>query len=377
MKKVLILGAGEMQIPIIQKSHELGIFSIVADYDAEAPGFMYADEKLLISSIDLEALLDYSQRKGIDGILTTSDYPVNIVATIAKELGLSAMDTKTAEICTNKYLQRNLFFRSGINTPFFKLCRHKEELKDLKDFPYIVKPIDSSASRGVFKVNNHRELDDAFLQALTFSRSAKVLVESFIEGREFSVETFTQDYHTNIIALTEKLVIGEEYGAFVEDTHIQPANLTEAESAIICSEVQKAIKVIGLNNSPSHTEIKLNAQGAHIIEIACRLGGDYITSDLVPLSTGIDMLGNLLKISLGEKIDMTPHWHKCSCVQFLNTYNYQRCADFIDSGSPAIVRFEKKIYTDKIIKNSLDRLGYIILQAESRQEMNKILKRIK
>ena len=70
---------------------------------------------------------------------------------------------------------------------------------------------------------------------------------------------------------------------------------------MICSEVQKAIEIIGLNNSPSHTEVKLNAEGAHIIEIACRLGGDYITSDLVPLSTGIDMLGNLIKISLGKK----------------------------------------------------------------------------
>lgn len=371
------MGAGEMQIPVIQKSHELGIFSVVADYDAGAPGFIYADEKLLISSIDLHALLDYSKRECIDGILTTSDYPVNVVAVIAKELGLSAMDTKTAEICTNKYLQRNLFFSSGINTPFFKLCRHEEDLSGLTDFPYIVKPIDSSASRGVFKVNNVNELHVAFQQALTFSRDAKVLVESFIEGREFSVETFTQDNVTNIIALTEKLVIGEEYGAFVEDTHIQPAHLTEVEYAMICSEVQKAIEIIGLNNSPSHTEVKLNAEGAHIIEIACRLGGDYITSDLVPLSTGIDMLGNLIKISLGKKIDVTPHYHKCSCVQFLNTNNYQRCADFINTGSPAIVRFEKKSYADKMIKNSLDRLGYIILQTESRQEMDEILKRIK
>ena len=100
--------------------------------------------------------------------MTTSDYPVNVVAVIAKELGLSAMDTKTAEICTNKYLQRNLFFSSGINTPFFKLCRHEEDLSGLTDFPYIVKPIDSSASRGVFKVNNVNELHVAFQQALTF-----------------------------------------------------------------------------------------------------------------------------------------------------------------------------------------------------------------
>lgn len=377
MKKVLILGAGEMQVPVIRKSRELGVFSVVADYDAQAPGFIYADEKLLISSLDVESLLQYSQKEGIDGVLTTSDYPVNVVATIAKELGLCAMDIKTAEICTNKYLQRVLFSQCGIHAPFFKLCECEEELNGLIDFPYIVKPIDSSASRGVFKVYDDKELHDAFRQALKFSRNAKVLIESFIEGREFSVETFTQDNVTNIIAVTEKSVIGEEYGAFVEDTHLEPADLTETEYMTICSEVRKAIEAIGLNNSPSHTEIKLNTKGAYIIEIACRLGGDYITSDLVPLSTGVDMLGNLIKISLGKKIDVTPCWHKCSCVQFLNTSNYQRCLDFVNTNSPAIIRYEKKVYADKIIQNSLDRLGYIILQTETRQEMCEILKRIK
>ena len=172
-------------------------------------------------------------------------------------------------------------------------------------------------------------------------------------------------------------MIGEEYGAFVEDTHIEPARISQEEYEQICSEVLKAIEAIGFDNCPSHTEIKLNAEGAHIIEIACRLGGDYIASDLVPLSTGIDMLENLIKISLNEEIDIAPKWHKVSCVQFLNTKNYNRCVDFIRSGSTAVIRYQIKENTDSVIKNSLERLGYIILQTDTLKELEEILEKIK
>ncbi|HCG21152.1 ATP-grasp domain-containing protein [Odoribacter splanchnicus] len=377
MKKILILGAGEMQVPVIQKVKQTGMYAIVADYADTAPGFIDADKKYLVSTVDFEALLKIAQEEKIDGILTTSDYPVNIVARISRMLGLSAMSPGVAEICTNKYLQRTLFSKNGIRTPFFRLCENTAHLSGLTDFPYVVKPVDSSASRGVVRVNNAKELSDAFHLALTYSRSKKVLVESFIEGREFSVETYTQKGKTDIIAITEKLIIGEDYGAFVEDTHIEPARLTKEEDALIRMEVIRAIQVSGLDNSPSHTEVKLSSGEPYIIEIACRLGGDYITSDLVPLSTGVDMLENLIKVSIGEKIEIKPKWKKVSCVQFLNPWNYYRCADFIRRGSSAIVRYEQKPFSERIIKNSLDRLGYILLQTDTLEELECILKEIK
>ena len=113
---------------------------------------------------------------------------------------------------------------------------------------------------------------------MLYSRHHQVLIEDFIVGREFSVETFTQNNETSIVAITEKMVIGEKQGYFVEDTHIEPARISEQEYKLIADTVLNAIKLIGLDNCPSHTEVKLNDTGAYIIEIACRLGGDYITS---------------------------------------------------------------------------------------------------
>lgn len=377
-KKLLILGAGEMQLPIIEKAKSLNVYTIVADMNASAIGMQYADKTLVVSTMDLDMLKQYAVELSIDGILTTSDAPVNIVASISEELGLPAMSSNVASICTNKYLQRKLFWENQILTPFFCLCDEKTNLGSFCEFPYIVKPVDSSASRGVQLVDNEEALRRAFDNAMSYSRHHQVLIESFITGREFSVETFTQNNETSIVAITEKMVIGEKQGYFVEDTHIEPARISEREYKLISDTVLNAINLIGLNNCPSHTEIKLNDTGAYIIEIACRLGGDYITSDLVPLSTGVDMLENLINCSLGIPIDIVHQYKKCSAIQFLNTLNYERCVNFIKSSHTLpIVRYDIKPYSDKLITSSLDRLGYIILQTDTMDEMEEILRMIK
>lgn len=373
MKKLLILGAGISQVPIIRKAKASGFYTVVVDYNPEAPGIKFADKFLEVSTNDKEAVLKAVKSDKIDCILTTSDYPVNVVAYVGKETGLPAMSESVARICTDKYLQRSLFREKGIKTPYFKLCLQDEDLSAYKEFPYMVKPCDSSASRGVRKVDNEADLREAFSDALSNSRSGKVLIESFIEGREFSVEGLSQDGVTHIVTITEKLTKGEELGYFVEDTHIEPARITPGEWSEIESEVLKAAEAIGFDNCPSHTEVKLNSKGAWIIETACRLGGDYITSDLVPLSTGVDMMDNLIRISMGEKIDVEKKISKVSAVQFLNQDNYDDCVSFIASSPSAMVRSEVEPRHHNVVKSSMDRMGYMIFQFENYSELDAVM----
>lgn len=377
MKKLLILGAGQMQVPIIALAKQLELYVIVADYDPNAPGFEYADVKSTISTIDKEAVLELAKHEQVDGILTTSDYPVRVVSYVGEELGLTAMTQHVAEACTNKYLQRTIFHENGINTPYFKLCNVQTNIADLADFPYIVKPVDSSASRGVVEVHDPLQLKTAITDACHLSRTGNAIVESFIGGKEFSVETLTQNGTTHVIQITEKLTRGEEYGFFVEDTHIEPARISETDAEAIRKEVFRAAKVVGVDNCPTHTEIKLWDGKPYIIEMACRLGGDYITSDLVPLSTGINMMKNLIKLSLGEPIDVQPKYCKWAGVQFLNESNYSRCNSFIKSSDKHIQRYEIGAYKNTVIKSSFDRLGYIILQANTQEELEDLLSIIK
>lgn len=377
MKKILILGAGEMQIPVIQKVNEMGYESIALDYDEKAVGFEYAQKKYVVSSTDAEKVLEVAKKEKVDAVLTTSDYPVNVVAKVCKILNLPAMSPEVANICTNKYLQRKLFSDNGINAPKFYLISDDKDIEGFKDFPYIVKPVDSSASRGVKKVANIEEMREAIKDAIEYSRSGQVLIEQFVGGKEFSVETLTQNDKTTIVNITEKLVIGEDYGYFVEDTHIEPARISAEDWALIEEQVRKAITCIKANNCPSHTEVKLWNGMAYIIEMACRLGGDYITSDLVPLSTGIDMLANLVNLALGKSIDVERKISKISMVQFLNHDNYEHCQHFIEENKGRISRYEVKPKHELPIKSSLDRMGYIIMQLDDLQECDEVMSKIK
>lgn len=374
MKKILVLGAGIMQIPIIKKIKSLGFIPVVADYAADAPGFKFSENNYIVSTLDYEGILRVAIEEKVDGILTTSDAPVQVVSKVAKKLGLPAMPEETADICTNKLKQRLLFQKNNVGCPSFKIIETNARDITFATFPCIVKPIDSSASRGVTIVNDVNELRKSIDYAFEFSKSDKVLVEQFIDGREFSVETFTQDGITTVIAITEKHLLDNGY--FVENTHVEPATVTGEEEELIKTEVTKAISAVGLNNAPSHTEVKLWGGNVYVIEMACRLGGDYITSDLVPLSTGVDMSENLIRLSVGEKIDVVQKKHCFAAVQFINNINYEQCKAYIKDNNN-IVRYEIEPYSNKVIKNSLDRLGYIIIECENREQINIELSKLK
>lgn len=376
MKRLMILGAGIIQVPVIKRAKELSCHTIVVDFDKNALGIEYADEFFDISTIDKEAVLRLAREKQIDGILTTSDYPVNVVAYVCRILGLVGMSEEIARVCTNKYMQRCHFQALGIPVPWFRQVATINEARDLDMFPCIIKPIDSSASRGVRRVDSREELLSQFEETRSFSRSGHVIVEEFITGKEYSVETLSQQGRHHVVQVTEKRTIGESHGYFVEDAHVEPARLSASKRQEVACFIQDVLTRIGVDNCPTHTEIKINERGIFIIEMACRLGGDYITSDLVPLSTGVDMLGNLIRLSLGEKIDVVASREDVSAVQFLNTRNYERCLAFIEKGHPAIVRYEIFPYERHEIKNSSDRLGYIILSAKSQSEIDDVLLKI-
>ena len=134
------------------------------------------------------------------------------------------------------------------------------------------------------------------------------------------------------------------------------------------------ISAINLNNSSSHTEIILSEKKAYIIEIGARLGGDFITSDLVPLATGVDMLKNIIQMSINEEIDLNVKYNKYSAVQFITPDNYFSASEFIKKKRKELIKYNLKPYKKKIIKNSLDRLGYIILQTSAKDELENIIK---
>jgi carbamoyl-phosphate synthase large subunit len=378
LKKILILGASDIHLPVIEECRRLGHRALVADIDPEAPGLRIADVPLVLSTDDVDGILAAARAHAIDGILTTSDYPVRTVARVCRELGLHGLSEASAAVSTDKFLQRKLLRSCGLPCPDFALIASPEQLPAVERMalPVIVKPVDSSASRGVSRVDDCGGLRDAYELARSYSRNANVIAEEFISGPEFSVEVLVEHSVAHIVAVTEKATDGEGERFFVETRHIVPAPLSDAETEAIHAAVRSAIAAVGLNNCASHTEVKLAPQGPVIIEIAARLGGDYITSDLVPLATGVSMLENVIRMAIGEPIDPAAKKSHVAGIRFVTPENHARAKEQLDRlrGDSRVHRMQLRPKPrDAVLRSSLDRLGYCIAWARTRQELLAVL----
>lgn len=374
--KILIIGGGEMQLPLIIKAKKLGLKVIVTDYSKEAPGLSVADFPYVISTNDLKGNLEIAIKHNVSGVITSSDFPVNTVAYICEEMGLSGLSIESAKYCTNKYLQRQLLSSNNVNVPFFINLSIEPIDYDLlfaSGKEYVIKPFSSSGSRGVHRVRNRKELDIAYQDCIKYSNNNEIILEEYIDGQEYSVETLIQNNICHIIAITEKVLV-PSVDSFVEECHIIPADIENTVKERVEVFTEKAVRSLSLNNCAVHLELKINSEGnIYIIEVGGRLGGDFITSHLVPLSTGIDMLENALKISLAQPIDIERKIKMVSAVKFLTSENFLTTQKFISENQVSFIEKEIKTYKDIPTLNSLDRLGYYILQEETRSELLKNL----
>lgn len=326
MKKLMILGASILQLPAIEKAKEMGIEVIAVDMNPDSVGFKVPGViREVISTTDEHSIVEAAKRHNIDGIMTlATDMPMRSVAAVAKEMGVIGIEVETAIKATNKAEMREALQQHGVPIPhFFKVCNENEYLKAIKNFtrPFIVKPADSSGSRGIFRVDDITDnslINTAYKYCRPFSRSGEVVVEEYMSGPEVSVETLSLDGTCRVIQITDKLTTGAPH--YVEMGHSQPTRLSKEISKKIAEVAKAANKAIGIKNGPSHTEIIVTSDGPKVVEIGARLGGDNITTHLVPLSTGVNMVECCIKIALGEKPDIQPKWNKGAAIRYFEQH---------------------------------------------------------
>lgn len=320
-KKLMILGASVLQTPGIKKAAEMGLEVYAVDMNPNAEGFEFADRKLVISTIDIPNILKAANECEIDGIMTlATDMPMRAVATVAQEMNLVGISVEASLKATNKAMMRVCLEEHGVPVPeFYKVsdfCEYKAAVNNFSK-PFVVKPADSSGSRGIYLIddlNNEQLIDSAYKYSKEFSRCGDVVVEEYMQGKEVSVETLSVNGEVTVLQITDKLTTGAPY--FVEMGHSQPAKHNPETAEKISQVAVAAVKAIGIENGPSHTEIMVTEEGPKIVEIGARMGGDCITTHLVPLSTGIDMVKNTINISLGEPTDLEVKFNKGSAIRY-------------------------------------------------------------
>ncbi|WP_242872787.1 ATP-grasp domain-containing protein [Merdimonas faecis] len=325
-KKIMILGASILQLPAIEKAKEMGLDVIAVDMNPKAVGFKVSGVvKEVISTIDTPAIVEAAKKNQIDGIMTlATDMPMRSVAAVAKEMGLIGIDADTALKATNKAVMRKALQESGVPIPkFYKVTNEEEYMEAVKNFtvPFIVKPADSSGSRGIYEVQDIKDqkiIKEAYEYCKPFSRVGDVVVEEYMSGPEVSVETLSINGECHVIQITDKLTTGAPY--YVEMGHSQPTRLGKDTVRKIKEVAKAANKAIGIKDGPSHTEIIVTSEGPKIVELGARLGGDCITTHLVPLSTGVNMVECCIRIALGEKPDIEPKWNRGSAIRYFEQH---------------------------------------------------------
>jgi biotin carboxylase len=390
-QKIMILGAGRDQIPIIKKARQMGFFAIVVSVSGNYPGFAIADKSYEIDVVSKERVLEVAQFEKICGIVTDQlDAAVPTVAYVAEKMGLPGIGYDCALKFTNKYTMRQICEKIGIPVPkHFQAATLDEAVQCAKelDFPFMIKPVDGAGSKGVSKVSNSGELERKFEHAHDYSRSRKVIMEEFFPGAEFAVVGFVINYqYTN-------LGIGERFYFDVSDLFIPKRTLFPS---LLSQDMKDKIMQIDnrlfahlrpkFGNTYSEYLVNFETGDVRLVETTIRGCGNFTSSDLVPLACGIDVNELLISIASGNgdvKIDHAKRINRASGSLFFHlpegTIREIRGLDEV-SRLPGVYQVHLGgLEVGKQIGHMMDkgdRIGPILISGEDRADLQNVINQI-
>ena len=295
----------------------MGYYVIAADGNPNAVGLQYADKQICANITSEEEMVAIAKQEQIDGVIhPCSEVSMNVMGRIHDELNLSGVSRKQAVVATNKHLMRETFKKGDAPSPISILAKSAEDAwEQFMAMPgdAILKPSRNSGSRGIAKVSkgsngvsevSKEDFYKLYDIALEESRDNSVLIEQFIEGPEFSVEIIVWEGKVNVLTVTDKKTT--EAPHFVELGHNQPSCFPEETVALIKDAAVRGVKALGVDKCACHAEVKVQDGKAYLMEIGARMGGDFISTVLTRLSTGIDMVAAAIDCALNIEPDLTP-----------------------------------------------------------------------
>lgn len=390
MKKLMVIAGGEWQVPIIRKSKDMGLNVLNVNPHQDSPGFKYADEIAIADVLDFEKNFKIAQKYKPDAIITDqSDIAVPTVAKLCDLLNLTGITEEKANLFTNKYLMRVFCKENNFPTPKFFLCETIDEiLKNTVNlgYPFVLKPINNQSSRGVNIIYNDSELAIKFNDTKAHSNGLPILMEEFIDGKEFTVEGYKfSDTHVSL-AISEKeyfkenISIAQRLTYKNENDYFDYAELKKINNLIV--------NKMGLPFGITHAEYKFYKGQFYLIEIGARGGGTKISSHIVPEVSGVDVNELLIKSALGEKIESKTISNRTSrsSVVVLEFLEFPKGLVKSIEGNldvfklPEVVDFKLNFDVGDVIKSPKDdrsRNGYVIIKVKDFVEYSKISREIK
>lgn len=309
-KKLLLLGGSAQQVVAIKTAKELGYYTVLCDYLPDNPGQYVADKYYNASTTDVDAVYKIAKEEQVDGILAYASDPAALPgAIVAERLGLPTNPAKSVEVLGLKYPWRQFLRNNGFACPKFysfhpqtPINKIVEAAKDLI-FPVVVKPTDSSGSKGVTKLDNWEGLEQAISLADSYSRNKVLLVEEYIQ------RGFPSVIGGDIFVWDGKVVLYGEMSC-LRDTlrsplipigEKKPSGLNNIQEANVHKELQKIVTALDIRFGELNIEIILDKDdNVHFLELGPRAGGNMIPIQLSD-AYGVDLVKANVQAAMGEK----------------------------------------------------------------------------
>lgn len=374
MKRLLVIAAGYLQTFLIKKAKSMGYYVIAIDGNPNAEGFCYADEFACVNITDADACIEYAKSKSIDGVVTVaSDYGVISCSEVAHALNLPGINPETARLIKNKFQVRKCLFENHVDD-----TEQAYEVNGATDvsvlgkmihYPVMVKPCDGSGSRGASRVDTPEQLQAACEYAIAGSLTKRAEIETFIEGQEYGIENFVVDGIPYIMGVMKKWMTPAP--CYAELGHAIPSKLPPEIEQKAKECAKKALRALGVNFGSVNMDALITSDGqVHIIDIGARMGGNLIGSHIIPLGTGVDYMANIIRASVGEKVNF--HCGASSPVATkllaLTPGKVKVLPDFEAIEREYDVIIEHHLNIGDIItpyRTNLDGCGYIVAKANS------------
>lgn len=380
MDNILVLGAGALQVPLIQTIQARGYNPVVVSLHNDEPGMLMVKDKVVGDFCDEEFTLQIAKDWNVIAVVTDqTDLPVRTIAYVCDHLGLPSIGYKTACLFTDKFLMREKCKEIGVKTIAYSLVESLEEAKkffiDLHHSA-ILKPINNQGSKGVYKVSSIEELEEKYAEATRYARGQKILIEEFITGQELVIEALAFD------GKVTNLVCGDTHyfevkDAFAAKDRIFPSMLDEEIVNKALNLNKKIVSGFGLSRGLTHGEYIIDGHDVYLIEIAARGGGVYISSDIIPLMTGFNTTSFIIDIATKSTVDTPFIEYKKMCTCYI--------AFFLPEGVINEVKGVREIqslpyvhhnnldalYIGKHIGKNIDKTSryFLIMEASDRSEL--------
>lgn len=312
MKKLLLLGGSAQQIVAIETAKRMGYYTVLCDYLTDNPGQYYADKFYLVSTTDKEAVLKVAEDECVDGVLAyASDPAAPTAAYIAEQLNLPGNPYESVEILCNKDRFREFLRKHKFCTP--KACGYESVNKAYYDLsngvfklPVIVKPVDSSGSKGVCQVDSIEDAKNKIKYAMAFSRSKRVIVEEFVEkfGYQIAGDGLSVDGKLVFRYFANDHFNPKCVNPFVPISASFPYNMPDSVQSKIHDEIQRLLAALNMKTSTYNFDMRIDDKyNVYLMEVAPRDGGNYIPQ-VIKYATGVDLVECSIKAAMGDKIEI-------------------------------------------------------------------------